>query len=92
MNGKPSFILDAPSGPERIAKHIARAGVCSRREAEARIAAGRVTVNGETWPIELTLTDRDSMGFRMLLGRTAIRGRYLVDPAASYLADHEDHT
>ena len=48
MNGKPSFILDAPSGPERIAKHIARAGVCSRREAEARIADGRVTVNGET--------------------------------------------
>ena len=48
MSDKPSFILDAPSGPERIAKHIARAGVCSRREAEARIAAGRVTVNGET--------------------------------------------
>ena len=48
MNNKPSFILDAPSGPERIAKHIARAGVCSRREAEARIADGRVTVNGET--------------------------------------------
>ena len=48
MNDKPSFILDAPSGPERIAKHIARAGVCSRREAEARITDGRVTVNGET--------------------------------------------
>ena len=48
MSDKPSFILDAPSGPERIAKHIARAGVCSRREAEARIADGRVTVNGET--------------------------------------------
>ena len=45
MNDKPSFILDAPSGPERIAKHIARAGVCSRREAEARISDGRVTVN-----------------------------------------------
>ena len=48
MNDKPSFILGAPSGPERIAKHIARAGVCSRREAEARISDGRVTVNGET--------------------------------------------
>src|ERR1043165_3464204 len=32
---------------ERIAKVIARAGLCSRREAEAWIAAGRVTVNGE---------------------------------------------
>lgn len=33
---------------ERVAKAIARAGVCSRREAEARIAAGRVAVNGRT--------------------------------------------
>ena len=47
MTNKPTFTLDAQDGPERIAKHIARAGVCSRREAEARIADGRVTVNGE---------------------------------------------
>ena len=37
------------------------------------------------WQAEVTLTDRDSMNFRMLLGRTALDGKYLVDPAASYV-------
>ena len=39
----------------------------------------------ESWPIELTLTGRDHMGFRMLLGREAIRGHFSVDPARSYV-------
>ncbi len=37
----------APSGPVRLNKYLARAGVASRREADAIIEAGRVTVNGE---------------------------------------------
>jgi len=44
---KQIFTLDQTADAERIAKRIARAGICSRREAESRILDGRVTVNGE---------------------------------------------
>lgn len=44
-----------------------------------------VTLGGETALIEMTLTSRDNMRFRMLLGRTAMSGLYIVDPEKSYL-------
>jgi len=43
-----------------------------------------IVVLSQSWPIELTLADRTQMGFRMLLGREAIRGRFLIDSDVSY--------
>ncbi len=40
---------------------------------------------GEKWPIEVTLTNRDEMGFRMLLGRESIKKKFLVDVSQSFL-------
>ncbi len=45
-----------------------------------------LTINGHTFEIELTLANRDSMDYRMLLGREAMSGRFLVDPSKHFLA------
>ncbi|XLS27680.1 30S ribosomal protein S6--L-glutamate ligase [Flavobacteriaceae bacterium M23B6Z8] len=42
-------------------------------------------IGQSSWKIELTLTNRDSMGYRMLLGREAMAGRMIVDPSAGFL-------
>jgi hypothetical protein len=44
-----------------------------------------VVMGHDIWPIEITLTERDTMLFRMLLGRSAIRHRYDVNPAKSFI-------
>jgi len=46
-------------------------------------------LGSETFDAEITLTNRDSMTFRMLLGRRAMEERYLVNPDASYLVSKE---
>jgi hypothetical protein len=48
------------------------------------VIATDVELGGRRFEIELTLTNRDAMGFRMLLGRQAVRGRFVVDPERSF--------
>jgi hypothetical protein len=43
-----------------------------------------MVINDQRWPIELTLTNRDTMRFRMLLGRTVLKNNFLINPAVSY--------
>jgi hypothetical protein len=52
---------------------------------ERIVIVTQVKLGDHQWPIELTLTARDNMRFRMLLGRTAMRGLFTVDPARSYV-------
>jgi hypothetical protein len=48
------------------------------------VIIARLSLLGQIWPVELTLANRDEMGFRMLLGREAFRKRFLVDAGKSY--------
>lgn len=44
-----------------------------------------LSIGSHSWPIEMTLSPRDDMMFRMLLGRTALNNRAMVDSSKSYL-------
>lgn len=44
-----------------------------------------LAIAGQLWPIEITLTERENMLFRMLLGRSALRKRFVVNPARSFV-------
>ncbi|MGH8283273.1 MAG: ATP-dependent zinc protease family protein [Gammaproteobacteria bacterium] len=47
-----------------------------------------VLVGTMMWPVELTLTSRDTMRFRLLIGRSAMTNRLMIDPDASYVTGH----
>jgi hypothetical protein len=58
----------------------------SNGEVERRpVVRTTLAVAGHRYRIDLTLTRRDEMGFRMLLGRSAIRRRFVVDPCGSFV-------
>ncbi|MBY0423222.1 MAG: RimK/LysX family protein [Parvularculaceae bacterium] len=59
---------------------------CSNGAMEERyVVATRLKLGERDFVIELSLAARDEMGFRLLLGRDALRKRFLIDPGASFL-------
>ena len=44
-----------------------------------------LTVGSHQWPIEVTLASRENMLFRFLIGRTALTGRFIIDPHRSFI-------
>ena len=54
------------------------------------VIASELTLGTAHWPIELTLTNRDSLRFRMLLGRSAMQGHLIIDPDRSYVLGKPD--
>lgn len=54
-------------------------------ESKRPVIVTDIVLGNNRWKAEVTLISRDSMGFRMLLGRQAVRDRFLVDPGKSFL-------
>jgi hypothetical protein len=52
---------------------------------ERYVISTPIMLNNQLWPIEITLTERDTMLFRMLLGRSAIKRRFTINPARSFI-------
>ena len=48
-----------------------------------------ILVGDQAWPIEITLTNRDTMGFRMLLGRSAVKDNFFINPSRSFLTKNK---
>lgn len=57
---------------------------------ERYVIATHIVLGRRHWPIEITLTNRDPMRFRMLLGRSGLTEGMLVDPKRSYLMGQPD--
>lgn len=79
---RPNRVIEtaAPLIDERVVKSSSGVGEL-RAVIETRIAVG-----GREWPIEVSLTSRDEMRFRMLIGRAALAGRVVIDPKRSNVA------
>lgn len=78
-NVKTVIHCEAPLVDKRIVKSS------SGFREERYVIQTNLEIGDSNWGIEMTLTNRDSMGFRMLLGREAMSGRVLVDPEQQYL-------
>ena len=75
-----STICEAPLSDRRWVTNSS--GSSERRY----IISTELQIGDSRWPIELSLTNREAMGFPMIIGREAMRNRILVDPRASFRA------
>lgn len=82
---KPEIYCEAQVSDKRLVRS-------SNGKEEARyVITTLLQIGNDSWPVEVTLTNRDEMGFRALVGRQALRRRLVVDPARSFVQKHKSH-
>jgi hypothetical protein len=93
LNGETwvSFVVTESLAPRRTMR--VRAPLVEQRKVKSSMGHAtirpvirtRIALGKDEWPIEITLVNRDPMGFRMLLGRRAIKHKFLVHPGLSFI-------
>lgn len=76
-----TVVASAPLVDERLVRNS------GGREELRPVIETSIELLGQRWQVEVTLTKRDTMGFRMLLGRQAVRRRFVVDAGRSHYAN-----
>ncbi len=61
-------------------------------EEERYVIKTPIIIAGQLLPIEITLTERENMLFRMLLGRSALRRKFIVNPARSFITTKKNRS
>lgn len=87
LRGHPEVVVHAEA-PVLDRRTVSDSG--GHRESRIVIAT-TLSLAGSAWPVEMTLTNRETMLFRMLLGRTALAGRALVAAERSFLTGRQSH-
>ena len=83
-NGEPVRVVETAIIDERTVTD-------SSGHRERRIVVvSDLALGAERWSIELTITNRDALRFRMLLGRSAMQGHLIIDPDRSYVLGKPD--
>lgn len=81
QRNKPTSVLcEAPLSDQRWVTNSSGA-----RE-QRYIINTKLQIGSRSWPIELSLTNREAMEYPMIIGREAMRNRLIIDPKASYRA------
>jgi hypothetical protein len=97
FRGGREYVRFRPDGPGGKPGRLVEAGVLDRRtvtdsgghRTERVFILTRFRIAGIEWDAEVNLAERRNLLFPMLIGRTALAGRFVVDPASSFLAgDH----
>jgi hypothetical protein len=58
---------------------------------ERCVVETELEIGARRWSVLVTLTDRGDMGAPMLIGRSAVKGRFMVDPGRSFLLSAGEH-